>query len=333
MDRHPLISVVTPVYNGEKYLAECIESVLAQSYENWEYVIVNNRSTDRTLEIAQEFARQHDRIRVHDNTDFLPLMQNWNHAIRQISINSKYCKVVHADDYLFPSCLEKMAEIAEANPTIGVVGSYRLKGHNVRPHEWPHATYVVSGREVCRAYLAKGLSDFGSSTSSLLKSDLIRSRKAFYNESNLHADTEAYFDILRDSDFGFVPQILTFTRLHDESVTTYFEALGTNELGNIRILIEYGPSYLSEEEFRQCLGSALSRDRRFLCASIFRGNSKQVWNYHKRELNELGYPLNISNMAMAFSAFALGIGSNPKESVIALFRRAKHSLSLGLNAD
>ena len=45
----PLVSVVTPVYNGDKYLADCVESVLKQTYQNWEYVIVNNCSTDRTL--------------------------------------------------------------------------------------------------------------------------------------------------------------------------------------------------------------------------------------------------------------------------------------------
>ena len=54
--QQPLVSVITPVYNGEEFLPECIESVLAQTYQNWDYTIVNNRSTDRTLEIAKSYA-------------------------------------------------------------------------------------------------------------------------------------------------------------------------------------------------------------------------------------------------------------------------------------
>src|SRR6185436_5071933 len=94
----PLVSVVTPVYNTEKYLAECIESVLAQTYSHWEYIIVNNYSTDRTLEIAQSYADKDHRIRVQTNTQFVDIMTNHNIGVRLISPESKYCKLVCADD-------------------------------------------------------------------------------------------------------------------------------------------------------------------------------------------------------------------------------------------
>src|SRR4051812_18763878 len=108
--KQPLVSVVTPVYNEEKHLAECVESVLAQTYSNWEYVVVNNCSTDRSLHIVQSYAAKDARIRVCDNREFLRAVSNQNHALRQISSESKYCKVVLGDDKIFPECLAKMVE-------------------------------------------------------------------------------------------------------------------------------------------------------------------------------------------------------------------------------
>src|SRR5690349_11616017 len=109
----PLVSVLTPVYNTDMYIAECIQSVLNQTYSNWEYVIVNNCSTDRTLEIAESFAAKDSRIRVHNNEKFLDIIGNHNLAFNLMSPESKYCKVVSADDWLFPDCIRQMVELGE----------------------------------------------------------------------------------------------------------------------------------------------------------------------------------------------------------------------------
>lgn len=84
----PLVTVLTPVYNGEKYIVECIESVLAQSYDNWEYHIINNCSTDGTLKIAEAYAARDPRIRVTTNPQFVLREENHNIAFRQVSQNS-----------------------------------------------------------------------------------------------------------------------------------------------------------------------------------------------------------------------------------------------------
>src|SRR5918996_930588 len=98
MSERPLVWVVTPVHNGERHLAECIESVLAQTYRNWQYVVVDNRSTDRTPEVVRHYAASDTRVQLHQSTEFLPIMANWNRALRLIPREAKYCKVVHADD-------------------------------------------------------------------------------------------------------------------------------------------------------------------------------------------------------------------------------------------
>jgi glycosyltransferase involved in cell wall biosynthesis len=114
VNRHnaPLVTVLTPVYNGADFLAECIESVLKQTYDNFEYIIVNNCSTDRTLEIAQEYAARDSRIRVHNNEQFVAVIANHNIAFNLMSPKARYSKMVSGDDYLFPDCLERMVEFA-----------------------------------------------------------------------------------------------------------------------------------------------------------------------------------------------------------------------------
>ena len=105
----PPVSVVTPVYNAEAYLAACIESVLAQTYTNWEYILVDNRSTDASRSIAESYARQDARIRVVTNAEFLPIMPNWNHALRQIDRASRYVLgAKKRDGFALHTCVGKL---------------------------------------------------------------------------------------------------------------------------------------------------------------------------------------------------------------------------------
>ena len=206
----PLVSIVTPVYNEAEYLSECIESILAQTYQNWDFTIVDNCSTDGSLEVARRYAAKDRRIRVHQNQQFLRVIPNHNVALRQIAPESKYCKVVFGDDWIFPNCLQEMVAVAEARPSVGIVGAYALEGQRVAWTGLPYPSPLVCGREICRRHLLEGLYVFGSANAVLYRSDLVRSRDPFYNEANIHADTEVCFALLKTSDFGFVHQILTF---------------------------------------------------------------------------------------------------------------------------
>ncbi len=300
LETQPLVSVLTPVYNGAEYLAECIESVLAQTYENWEYTIVNNCSTDGTLEIAQRYAQRDARIRVHNNQEFLAMLPNFNHAMRQISAESKYCKVIHADDWLFPNCITEMVKLAQENPSVGIVGSYVLADTKVKCNGLPYPSTVVPGREMCRLTLWRGLYVFGSPTSLLIRSDHIRSRDTFYNESLFQTvDQEACYNVLQHADFGFVHQVLTFTRKHTESQTTFAERLNRLVLEKIIILTKYGPVFLDREEYEQRLAEWMQHYYKFLGNSVFKRKGKEFWDYHKTGLRNLGSPLSRVKLAKA----------------------------------
>jgi glycosyltransferase involved in cell wall biosynthesis len=264
MSARPLVWVVTPVHNGERYLAECIESVLAQTYDNWQYLVVDNCSTDRTREIVRAYAARDSRVRLHQNSDFLAIMANWNHALRQIPSEAKYCKVVHADDTLFPECLERMADVAERNPSVALVTSYALWGDEVRHQGVPYPVEVVDGREVGRSTLLGSYYLFGSPTSLLVRAGDVRARPAFYNEENLHADTEVCFDLLKDADLGFVHQILTRTRVHAEAMTSFAVKVNTFHDAWLTIHLKYGRLYLERREYNRRLAYRLQQYAVFL---------------------------------------------------------------------
>ena len=319
-DGQPLVSMLTPVYNGERYLAECIESVLAQTYQNWEYCIVNNRSTDRTLEIAQSYAERDKRIRIHNNTAFVGCDQNGNIAFRQISFDSRYCKVVHADDWLFPECVMKMVELAEAHPTVAIVGAYGLIGDAVSWDGLPYTSTVMSGRDICRWTLLGRPYVFGTPTSLLLRSDLVRASGSFYDESNTHCDSEVCFKLLRSWDFGFVHQVLTYTRKREGSETAFSKRYNTYAPNNIDRLLKFGPAVLSQDELNARLKDHLKRYYQYLADSMLRLREKEFWAYHRAKMESIGHPLSLSRLLLAVCSRAIDYLLNPKRSIEGLLK-------------
>jgi glycosyltransferase involved in cell wall biosynthesis len=291
-DSQPLVTVVTPVYNGEKYLVECIESVLRQTYVNWEYVIVNNCSKDRTLEIAEGYAARDPRIRVHTNTEFVDVIRNHNIAFRQVSPASRYCKVVQADDWLFPECLAAMTALAEANPRVGIVGSYTLWNDRVKCDGLPYPSTVIPGREVARLNMLREINVFLSPTVLMIRSDILRSRGSFYVEPHLHADVEACYETLRSSDFGFVHQVLSFVRRHSESMTsTAARELDTIPLANLTMLVQYGRHFLDAAEYPKVLDAFVEKHYRMLAFDFVESpgaDRERVIEHHARGFREIG---------------------------------------------
>jgi glycosyltransferase involved in cell wall biosynthesis len=306
----PFVSVVTPVYNGEKYISECIESVLEQTYTHWEYIILNNCSDDNTLQIAEKYATGDNRIKLITNAQFLEQMPNWNEALLQISPESKYCKVVHADDWLTPECLEKMVERAEEYPTAGIVSAYRFKGSRVsglRGNGLSYDTVFMTGKEAGRRVMKTPLFLFGSPSTILYRADLVRKKDPFYDPALFHADTDVCFDILQESDFAFVHQILSCTRLHDEAASTFADRFHTYILHDLYALKKYGRYYLTPQEYDETLTRTLADHHRWLAKLLFRGHGKETWRYHKAKLAEMNMNIQYVEMSKALALEAAKI--------------------------
>jgi len=326
MTSQPLVSIVTPVYNEEEYLAECIRSVLTQTYQNWDYTVLDNQSTDGTAEVAHRYARKDSRIRVISTDQFLPVIANHNAALRLISPESKYCKVLFGDDWLFPECLARMVAVAEEHRSVGIVGAYCLWGTAARNQVgWtglPYPSPLVSGRDICRSRLLNGLSVFGSATSVLFRADLVRGRDPFYNEDNLHSDQETCLALLKTSDFGFVHQVLTFTREHPESISMGLKSYNTCLAGDLYELATFGREYLTPEEYCSCLTRHMAKYYRFLGKRLVTMHDASFWKYHKQALSKAGFSFQWTRLALGAAAELASAALNPKDTLARLLRRS-----------
>ncbi len=114
----PDISVIMSVYNGETYLEEAIESVINQTFRNWELIVINDCSTDQTAEILSRFAEKDERVKVHPNEVNLRLPTSLNKAISLSE--GKYIARMDADDICLPDRFEKQFKFMEENPDIAL---------------------------------------------------------------------------------------------------------------------------------------------------------------------------------------------------------------------
>lgn len=118
MNKAPKISLIMSVYNGEDYLSEAIESVLNQTFEDFELIVINDCSTDRTNEILSEYENIDNRVKVHTNEVNLRLPSSLNKAIELAQ--GKYIARMDADDICLPERLEKQYKFMEENPHIAL---------------------------------------------------------------------------------------------------------------------------------------------------------------------------------------------------------------------
>jgi glycosyltransferase involved in cell wall biosynthesis len=135
----PLVSVLMTAYNREKYIDEAIESVQGSSYPNWELIVVDDCSKDRTVEIARTYAAKDDRIKVYVNEKNLGDYPNRNTAASLA--RGEFIKYVDSDDVMFPSCLKKMVAPMIQFPEAGY-GICSVIDANTKICTSPRETYL-----------------------------------------------------------------------------------------------------------------------------------------------------------------------------------------------
>lgn len=300
MARQPKVSVVTPVYNGARFLGEAIESVLSQTYSNWELIIADNCSTDDTLSIAHRYAAFDRRIRVIRTTHHLPLIQNWNRALGLQPPDTVYTKELHADDILMPNCLADMVALLEEFPTAAIAGSYILYGATVLHLGVPLGERLLDGHDVIRRTILGRWYLFGSPSSVMVRTRFAReSGPVYYDDRLRHADVDACYRLLSRHDFGFVHQVLSATRTHPASITSTFTSFySTIALEHFCFLRRYGPRYLDPKTFAREYRTARKQYRRQFARRLIGGGGIRYWRFHQRHLDLFGYRLGPADAIM-----------------------------------
>lgn len=115
----PQISIILPTYNGEEYLSYSIQSILNQTYQDWELIIVNDCSTDQTSNIIKQFSMKDSRIKVINNESNQKLPKSLNIGFSQA--RGKYLTWTSDDNEYYPAALEKMYNFLEENNDVGMV--------------------------------------------------------------------------------------------------------------------------------------------------------------------------------------------------------------------
>jgi glycosyltransferase involved in cell wall biosynthesis len=312
----PLVSVVTPFYNSLETLTECIESVLRQTYQNWEYILVDNHSSDGSSAIAASYAaRLPGKVRVTSPEKFLQQVPNYNFALTCIAAASEYCKVVQADDWIFPECLERMVGLAQRDASIGIVGSYRMKGDQVLGSGLNYDAQVLKGDALCRLQLTTSLFAFGTPTTVLYRSELVRGYQPFYDEKTLFDDTDACYRILSSWNFGFVHQVLSYSRVGNDSIMTRAQDFEPGYLDRFLQLSKFGCKYLGREEYTREMHAWKRQYYRFLARRLLTGADASFWQYHSSGLATAGLRIERAALFRSLLLESLSCVANPGDTL------------------
>ena len=197
------ILVFVPTYNSEKYLRQCLDSVLQQTFQDWQCVISDDASTDKSVEIAREYEKIDSRFKVLTHEQNVGAANNWNRA--KENNNSFATKILCADDYLLKDALQEQLDILQRNQT-AIVFSERYivfpSGKKLHPR-LPKYASKISFNEAFKYYINLGRNIFGEPVTALFRTDLFVKSEGFYPKFEYSLDTSGYMAIARGHDVTF----------------------------------------------------------------------------------------------------------------------------------
>jgi len=218
----PLVSVCVPAYNNEMFIRDAIQSVINQTYQNWEMIISDDASKDATLAIIKTF---HDsRIVLFENKVNLGLGGNWNKVVQ--NAKGTFVKLLCGDDLLAPDCLEKQVAIflSDKGKELSLIISYRNiideKGKILMSRKFPVKAGFINSSKAMRLNFLFGTNIIGEPAVGLFRLSAF-SEIGYYDASNSYLiDLDFWFRLLLTGNLYVIPKPLASFRISKGAMTS-----------------------------------------------------------------------------------------------------------------
>ncbi len=225
----PLISIILPTYNGETYIVESLESILSQTYHNWELIIVDDCSTDTTPTIISEYAEKDSRIKIFRNEENKKLPTSLNIGFAQAS--GTYYTWTSDDNYYEANALETMINFLESNPQYGMVcAQVNYIGH---PKRKLGCTQKISPSMLLRHNLCESCFLYRKSIADIVGE--------YDKEMALIEDYDYWLRIMLQAPIAHIETVLYNYRFHDKSLTSKFRKHVLKK--HIELIVKHSDAY------------------------------------------------------------------------------------------
>jgi glycosyltransferase involved in cell wall biosynthesis len=265
----PNISVLLPVYNAQEFLVEAMESILNQSFKDFEFIIINDGSTDNSKEIIKNFTDE--RIKYVENEQNIGLIATLNKGLDLAA--GKYIARMDADDIVSLNRLSIQLNFMDMNPEIGVCGSYYtpFKGEQ----KFKTTSFLATQHE--KIFSQFFLFSPIPHPVSFIRSDILTKNNIRYNENYTHAeDLKLWFDISKYAKLANIPQNLLLYRLSPKQISNKYEKIQRENtikirreilsyffnLFDIKLQLNGHVKFVDIMNLKECFYNALNKNRK-----------------------------------------------------------------------
>lgn len=261
----PKVSVLMTAYNSGKYIAQAIESILGQTFTDFEFIIINDGSTDNTANIVKLYAKQDKRIKFIDNKKNQGLIAVLNQGLDLCT--GKYIARMDSDDIAINTRFEVQVKYMDENPNVGVVGGWHEKfGDDIKPQirKYPLRVTLLD------------MLVFGTPIShptAMIRTSVLRDNNIYYNPDFPHAeDYEIWAQIARVAPIHNIPMVMLRYRWHTTNVSVTAQQTQRDSANRIqrRIMGDLTCSAGMERQLKLMMGETISRFRLFGFLPIIR---------------------------------------------------------------